>query len=91
MHLERFLNNQIMTAIAIERETNSYWKLVKNASSEIKLALIARLSKALVTEAQQKRAKVASLIADIQANAPVNIPITDEEIQEEINAVRHGQ
>ena len=80
-----------MTAIAIERETNSYWKLVKNASSEIKLALIARLSKALVTEAQQKRTKVASLIADIQANAPVNIPITDEEIQEEINAVRHGQ
>lgn len=80
-----------MTAIAIERETNSYWKLVKNASSEIKLALIARLSNALVTEAQQKRTKVASLIADIQANAPVNIPITDEEIQEEINAVRRGQ
>ena len=65
--------------------------LMKNASSEIKLALIARLSNALVTEAQQKRAKVASLVADIQANAPVNIPITDEEIQEEINAVRHGQ
>jgi hypothetical protein len=80
-----------MTAIAIERETNSYWSLVKNASSEIKLALIARLSNALVTETQQKRTKAASLIADIQANAPVNIPITDEEIQEEINAVRQGQ
>ncbi len=80
-----------MTAIAIERETNSYWSLVKNASSEIKLALIARLSNALVTETQQKSTKAASLIADIQANAPVNIPITDEEIQEEINAVRQGQ
>ena len=80
-----------MTAIAIERETNNYWSLVKNASAEIKLALIARLSNALVSETQQKRTEAASLIAEIQANAPLDVPLSDEEIQEEINAVRYGQ
>ena len=81
-----------MTAIAIERETSNYWSLIKNASAEIKLALIARLSNALVAETQQqKSALVANFIADIQANAPKDVPLTDEEIQEEINAVRYGK
>lgn len=30
-------------------------------------------------------------IERIQANAPKDIPLTDEEIQEEINAVRYGK
>ena len=81
-----------MTAIAIERETSNYWSLIKNASTEIKLALIARLSNALVAETQQqKSALVANFIADIQANAPKDVLLTDEEIQEEINAVRYGK
>jgi len=79
-----------MTAVAIEQETNNYWSLVKNASMEIKLALIARLSNALVKETQQRRSKAASLIADIQANAPANVPLTEEDIQREINAVRES-
>ena len=33
----------------------------------------------------------ANFIADIQANAPKDVPLTDEEIQEEINAVRYGK
>ena len=81
-----------MTAIAIERETSNYWSLIKNASTEIKLALIARLSNALVAETQQqKSALVANFIADIQANAPKDVPLTDEEIAAEVNAVRFGR
>ena len=81
-----------MTAIVIERETSNYWSLIKNASAEIKLALIARLSNALVAEMQQqKSALVANFIADIQATAPKDVPLTDEEIQEEIDAVRYGK
>lgn len=37
-----------MTALMLERETNNYWNLIKDAGSEVKLALIKRLSDALV-------------------------------------------
>ena len=36
-----------MTAITLERETNNYWNLIKDAGNEVKLALIKRLSDAL--------------------------------------------
>ena len=36
-----------MTAILLERETNNYWNLIKDAGNEVKLALIKRLSDAL--------------------------------------------
>ena len=50
-----------MTAIAIELETSNYWDLIKNASTEIKLALTARLSNALVAETWlQKNSLVAN-------------------------------
>ena len=37
-----------MTAIALQKETNSYWDLIKDAGNEVKLALIQRLTEALV-------------------------------------------
>jgi hypothetical protein len=90
---ETFQLFQIMTAITIERETNSYWQLIRDASAEIKLALIARLSDALVNETKRVRGNtaLASLIADIEANAPKDVPMTDEEIAAEVNAVRFGR
>ena len=44
-----------MTA-ALQKETNSYWNLIKDAESEVKLALIQRLSMALtpVVKASQE-------------------------------------
>ena len=37
-----------MTALALQKETNSYWDLIKDAGNEVKLALIQRLTAALV-------------------------------------------
>ena len=50
-----------MTAIALERETNNYWNLIKDAGNEVKLALIKRLSDALapaVAKTKTKRKKL---------------------------------
>ena len=35
-----------MTALALKKESDNYWNLIKDASSEVKLALIKRLSDA---------------------------------------------
>lgn len=37
-----------------------------------------------------KRKRKKKLIKDIIENAPQDVPLTDEEIQEEVNAVRYG-
>ena len=79
-----------MTTVVLERETNSYWELIKNLSAEVKLALIARLSSSLVREALQKESEVDHLIDEILQKAPADAPLTDEEIQQEINAVRYA-
>ena len=79
-----------MTTAVLEKETNSYWELIKNLSAEVKLALIARLSSSLVREALQDGSEADRLIDEILQNAPVNAPLTDEEIQQEINAVRYA-
>ena len=79
-----------MTTVALERETNSYWDLIKNLSAEVKLALIARLSSSLVREAVQDEDEANRLIDEILQNAPTDAPLTDEEIQQEINAVRYA-
>ena len=80
----------IMTTAVLERETNNYWELIKNLSAEVKLALIARLSSSLVREAVQEKSEADSLIDEILQNAPANVSLTDEEIQQEINAVRYA-
>ncbi len=79
-----------MTSAVLEKETNNYWELLKNLSAEVKLALIARLSGSLVREAVEDESKANRLIDEILQNAPLDAPLTDEEIQQEINAVRYA-
>ena len=79
-----------MTTAVLERETNSYWELLKNLSAEVKLALIVRLSGSLVREAVEDKNEVDNLIDEILQNVPANVSLTDEEIQQEINAVRYA-
>lgn len=79
-----------MTTAVLERETNNYWELLKNLSAEVKLALIAKLSGSLVREAVKEENEANHLIDEILQNAPVDAPLSDEEIQQEINAVRYA-
>ena len=79
-----------MTTAVLEKETNNYWELLKNLSAEVKLALIARLSNSLVREAVMEKSNTDNLIDDILQNAPANVPLTDEDIQQEIKAVRYA-
>ena len=46
-----------MAAVILERETNSYWNLIKDAGNEVKLALIKRLSDAVMPAVAQKSKK----------------------------------
>jgi len=46
-----------MTAIALKRETDSYWALIKDAGNEVKLALIKKLSDALKPAVAEKKSK----------------------------------
>ncbi len=46
-----------MASILLERETNSYWNLIKDAGNEVKLALIKRLSDAVLPAVTQKKGK----------------------------------
>ena len=78
-----------MTTAVLEKETDNYWELLKNLSAEVKLALIARLSGSLVREAVDDKSEADRLIDEILQNAPTDVPLTDEEIQQEINAVRY--
>ena len=39
-----------MTAIAVERETNNFWNLIRNADKKVKVALITRLSASLIDD-----------------------------------------
>lgn len=38
----------MMTAMVLKRETDNYWNLIKDAGNEVKLALIKRLSDAVM-------------------------------------------
>ena len=77
-----------MTAIIIERETNNYWELIKNVSTEVKLALISRLSNSIIGEVAENKDAANRLIDDILRNAPKNASITEEDILQEIKSVR---
>jgi hypothetical protein len=78
----------VMTAIIIERETNNYWELIKNVSTEVKLALISRLSNSIISEVAENKDAANRLIDDILRNAPKNASITEEDILQEIKSVR---
>ena len=77
-----------MTAIIIERETNNYWELIKNVSTEVKLALISRLSNSIISDVAENKDAANRLIDDILRNAPKNASITEEDILQEIKSVR---
>ena len=46
-----------MATVVLERETNNYWNLIKDAGNEVKLALIKRLSDAVMPAVAQNKAK----------------------------------
>jgi len=86
--LQREIRIEVMTAIIIERETNNYWELIKNVSTEVKLALISRLSNSIISEVAENKDAANRLIDDILRNAPKNASITEEDILQEIKSVR---
>lgn len=45
-----------MTALALKKETNSYWNLIKDAGNEVKLALIKRLTISLTPVVKESSA-----------------------------------
>ena len=53
-----------MEALALKRESDNYWNLIKDASNEVKLALIKRLSDALRPAVAEKKAKKKKYTAD---------------------------
>lgn len=48
-----------MTAIALEREANNYWNIIKDLSKEVKVALITKLSASLIAETKERKTKAA--------------------------------
>ncbi len=46
-----------MATIILEHETNGYWNLIKDAGNEVKLALIKRLSDAVMPAVIEKKTK----------------------------------
>ena len=60
-----------MTALALKKESDYFWNLIKDASSEVKLALIKRLSDALrpvVAEKKTNKKHTAEEFAGVGAN-----------------------
>ena len=53
-----------MTAVVLERETDSYWNLIKDAGNEVKLALIKKLSDAVLPAVAEKGTKDKKYTAD---------------------------
>ena len=53
-----------MTAIALKRETENYWALIKDAGNEVKLALIKKLSDAIRPAVAEKRPRKKKYTAD---------------------------
>jgi len=53
-----------MATMILERETNNYWNLIKDAGNEVKLALIKRLSDALAPVVAEKKTRRKKYTAD---------------------------
>ena len=62
--VESYKTRKDMTAITLERETNNYWNLIKDAGNEVKLALIKRLSDALAPAVAEKKTRRKKYTAD---------------------------
>lgn len=55
---------KMMTAIALKRETDTYWNLIKDAGNEVKLALIKKQSDALQPAVAEKKPRKKKYTAD---------------------------
>ena len=84
----KFVNlkfKKIMMVDAVLNQTNTYWELLKGLSSEVKLALINRLSSSLLAEKKQAEAKWADEFSGMWNDDPRSA----EEIIDEIRSSRH--
>lgn len=79
-----------MTALALKKESDNYWNLIKDASSEVKLLLIKRLSDALRPAVAEKKARKKKYTADSFAGIWDDEHFMDvEEINKAIRDARH--
>ena len=79
-----------MTAIVLKKESDNYWNLIKDASSEVKLALIKRLSDALRPAVAEKKSRKKKYTADDFAGIWDDDHFMEvEDINEAIRDARH--
>ena len=85
-NITTFANPMIMR-LGMETITLSY-----EPGSDFAKALdeLIRNSEGVRVVRRRKKESVEELINEIIENAPQDVPLTDEEIQEEVNAVRYG-
>lgn len=76
-----------MTTLALERETNDYWSLIKNASEEVKLALISKLSNSLISRRSKSEHCVSA--ADFAGMWHDDAYPDADEMAKEIREARH--
>ena len=66
------LSDEIMTAIALDRETSNYWEMIKGASNKAKLTLLTLISASMsgdevvVTQKNPAKARRMSAMTDEQ-------------------------
>ncbi|MBR4729444.1 MAG: hypothetical protein IK075_04205 [Prevotella sp.] len=79
-----------MATIALKKESDNYWNLIKDASSEVKLVLIKRLSDALRPAVAEKKTKRKKYTADSFAGIWDDEHFRDtEDINKAIRDARH--
>lgn len=84
---KKYLKN--MATIALENETNSYWNLIKGAGNEVKLALIKRLSDAVLPAVSRTKSRKSKYTADEFAGIWSDEEYMDAE--EMVKVIRDGR
>ena len=84
---KKYLKN--MATIALEHETNSYWNLIKGAGNEVKLALIKRLSDAVLPAVSRTKSRKSKYTADEFAGIWSDEEYMDAE--EMVKVIRDGR
>ncbi|MBR1902896.1 MAG: hypothetical protein IJ826_07975 [Bacteroidaceae bacterium] len=62
-----------MTAVALKRETENYWALIKDAGNEVKLALIKKLSDAVMPAVAEKKSRSKKAVVDNLSSASATL------------------
>ena len=78
-----------MTALALKKESDNYWNLIKDASNEVKLALIKRLSDALRPAVAEKKVKKKYTADDFAGMWDDEHFMAAEDINKAIRDARH--